>query len=177
MSLESDVIDLIIRDEIMQRWVLELPLREIKKAAKLRRVEPELIAAIVSAESGGDTLANRYEAHYRYTLDEARFARKNRISLDTEIINQKTSWGLMQVMGGVAREHGYFGPLVKLTNPKLGLRFGIMHFTKFIDKYDDIPSAISAYNQGGAYKKRNGKFKNQAYVDRILERYDYLKRL
>ena len=94
----------------MQSWILELPLRNINRSAIVRRVEPELIAAIVSVESGGDTLASRYESHYKYTLKEARFARRNRISTDTEIINQKTSWGLMQVMGGVAREHGYHGP-------------------------------------------------------------------
>ena len=163
--------------DAMRSWLLNLPLNIINEVATKMRVEPELIAALVSIESNGNSQATRYERRYRYTLKTKEFARRNVISKDTEIIQQKTSWGLMQVMGGVAREHGYFGPLVKLTNPKLGLRFGIMHFTKFIDKYDDIPSAISAYNQGGAYKKRNGKFKNQAYVDRILERYDYLKRL
>ena len=175
-SSEQDVISL-IKGDFMYSWLLELPLRHIYRSATIKRVEPELIAAIVSVESGGNTLATRYEAHYRYILKEERFARRNRISTDTEIINQKTSWGLMQVMGGVAREHGFYGPLIKLTEPMIGLRYGIIHFTKFIDKYDDIPAAISAYNQGGDYKNNEGTFKNQKYVDKIMARYWYLKNL
>ena len=142
-----------------------------------KRVEPELIAAIVSIESDGKACASRYEPHYRYLLNTKTFARKNQISEDTEIIQQKTSWGLMQVMGGVAREHGFNGDLVQLCNPTMGLKYGIEHLTKFIDKYDDVESAVSAYNQGGDYRDQNGLFKNQVYVDKILERYIYLKGL
>ena len=159
----------------MKIWILTLPTNIIYEVCEAKRVEPELIMAIVSAESGGKTCATRYEPHYKYTLNPEKFARKNRITTDTEIIQQKTSWGLMQIMGGVAREHNYRGPLVDLCRPKMGLRYGIDHLLKFIDKYNDIEAAISAYNQGGNYRNKTGLFKNQAYVDKIMERYRYLK--
>ncbi len=159
-------------------WVLRLPLRIIYEAALVRRVEPELIAAFTSVESGGNSNATRYESHYRYTFDEAIFAKRNQISVDTETIQQKTSWGLMQIMGGVAREHGYLGALVELSNsPQLGLSYSIAHLLKFIEKYDDLESAVCAYNQGGNYRKPNGEFKNQEYVDKIMNRYKYMKEI
>ena len=160
----------------MKNWLLSLPLREIYKASETNRIEPELVAAIVAVESGGKSCATRYEPHYRYTLDEKIFAKKNYITGDTEIIHQKTSWGLMQVMGAVAREHGYLGPLNSLCTPQLGLQYGIQHIAKFIDKYEgDLQAAISAYNQGGDYRLESGAFKNQVYVDKIMEKYQYLK--
>ncbi len=159
----------------MENWVYDLPLRDITKVSKFYRVEPELIAAFVSVESAGNTKATRYESHYRYMFQEDDFSQRNNTTRDTEIVHQKTSWGLMQVMGGVAREQGFPGPMTDLCKPAIGLTAGIKHLTKFIDKYDDLESAISAYNQGGNYKNDEGLFKNQAYVDKILARYKYLK--
>ena len=94
-------------------WVLALPMNDIHIAAIGKRVEPALIMAIVSVESGGDPCATRYEPHYHYLFKPETFAKLNRITENTEIIQQKTSWGLMQVMGGVARERKFIGPLGK----------------------------------------------------------------
>ncbi len=80
----------------------------------------------------------------------------------------------MQVMGGVAREHGFAGSLVELCNPELGLKYGTAHLMKFIKKYDTLEEAVSSYNQGGPYKNKDGTFKNQKYVDKVMERYFYL---
>lgn len=159
----------------MKLWMLSLPFRMITEVSDTYRVEPELVMAFVSVESSGQTCATRYEPHYRYLFDQLSFSRRNRISLDTEIIHQKTSWGLMQVMGGVARERGFTGPLVKLCEPKIGLQYGIAHLVNFIDRYGDLDEAISSYNQGGPYRKADNSFKNQVYVDKILGRYNYLK--
>ena len=159
----------------MTGWILALPMNDIHEAALTNRVETALIMAIVSIESGGDRCATRYESHYNYLFKPETFAKINRITENTEIMQQKTSWGLMQSMGGVAREYKFIGPLVRLCEPRLGLKYGIDHLTKFIDKYGIVEDAISAYNQGGNYKKEDGSFKNQSYVDKIMERYRYLK--
>ena len=161
----------------MTSWVLALPMNDIHEAALIKRVDPALIMAIVSIESGGAKCATRYEPHYGYLFKPETFAKLNRITENTEIIQQKTSWGLMQIMGGVARELKFIGPLVRLCEPAIGLRYGIDHLTNFIDKYGSIEAGISAYNQGGNYKKEDGSFKNQSYVDKIMERYYYLKGL
>ncbi len=159
----------------MKTWVLELPLRDIYDAVFMKEISPKLVAALVSVESSGNTKATRYESHYRYILDADQHAKLNGISMDTEIFQQKTSWGLMQIMGGVAREHGFNGPLVDLCDPKTGLYYGVMHLNKFMQKYDTLEEALSSYNQGGPYTKWDGTFKNQKYVDKIIDRYKYLE--
>ena len=158
-------------------WLAMLPLNLITEICDIRRIEKELIAAIVSIESNGNSNATRYEPRFRWLYKPAEFARRNYITEGTERTHQRTSWGLMQVMGSVAREKFYNGPLNKLNDPRLGLNYGIDHLLGFIDKYDSLEDAISAYNQGGNYKKEDGTFKNQAYVDKIMKKYTYLKNL
>lgn len=157
--------------------MLLLPFRVITEISEKYRVEPELVMAMVSVESSGDTKAIRYEKHYSYLYDQESFARRNNISLDTEIVLQKSSHGLMQVMGGVARESGHTGPMSDLYEPKVGLQYGIAHLVKFIDKYDTLEEALSSYNQGGPYRDKTGNFKNKKYVEKVMERYSYLKKI
>lgn len=160
----------------MKIWLLTLPLNLILEVSNSKRVDPNIIMAIVSVESNGQTCATRYEPHYRYTFKEQEFADRSYISKDTETIQQKTSWGLMQVMGGVAREHGFTDPLIALCRPRKGLVVGITHFVKMFDRYNNnLNDAVSAYNQGGNYKKENGEYKNQKYVDKVIERYDFFR--
>jgi len=127
----------------------------------------DLVGAVVRQESFGDHFAARYESHYRYTVDTARFAKLNRISEKTELEHQKTSWGLLQIMGGTARDIGYKGALVGLTVPEVGLYWGAKFLKRLVDKYDHLDDAIAAYNAGSPRKDANGKYVNQYYVDSV----------
>jgi soluble lytic murein transglycosylase-like protein len=81
---------------------------------------------------------------------------------------QKTSFGLMQVMGAVFREYGFEGWLSQIvTSPELQLEFGCKHLSKKIRRYGK-ESGIAAYNAGSPRRKPDGKFVNQYYVDNVL---------
>lgn len=157
--------------------MLNLPFNIIKEVCDLKRVDPCLISAIISVESNGNTYATRYEPNYKYVLDIEIHANNNNITSTTELIHQKTSWGLMQVMGAVARELGFNKNLSELSDPYKSVKYGVEHLVKFIDKYNTIEDAVSSYNAGAPYRDENGEYKNKKYVDKIMERYDYLRKI
>jgi soluble lytic murein transglycosylase-like protein len=159
----------------IQAWVVKLPWDAITKTSNLKRVDPLLIGAIVSVESSGNAKAVRYESHYKWLVTPEAFASRNRITEKSERVLQMSSMGLMQIMGANARAYGHLGPLVDLYEPEIGLKYGIEHLTKLIDKYSSINDAISAYNQGSPRKNSKGQYTNQKYVDKIISRFQYLK--
>jgi soluble lytic murein transglycosylase-like protein len=132
-------------------------------------VNPRMALAIVYQESAGDTYAARVEEDLvlRWVFP-AMNAKKHRITMTTEITFQKTSWGLMQVLGVVARELGYDEQLPKLTVPNVGLRWGIKNIAKLQGRYLQYTDIIAAYNAGSP-KKVEGKYKNQEYVDSVMK--------
>lgn len=117
-------------------------------------VEPALALAIAETESSFDPLACRYEPIFRWTNPKAE--RPKNSTIETEIQHQKTSWGLMQVMGIVARENGLRGWITQLTQPEVGAEFGCRVIKKKLEKYSDLDSAISAYNAGSPTDTNKG---------------------
>lgn len=149
-------------------WLLTLPWALIQKLATEFEIPATLIAAIVSVESSGKACATRYEPHYRWTTNIDVFAARNRITPETELVHQKTSWGLMQVMGAVAREQGFKGHLTELCKPSKGLRVGCSKLKALLNKYESIEDAVSAYNQGSPRKDSNGEYFNKSYVEKVM---------
>lgn len=139
--------------------------REIAEAAARHGLDPALVAAIVETESAGETHAMRYEPLYRYLVPRAQ--RPATSSKPTEDTAQKTSWGLMQVMGGLARELGHAGWCTELCAPEIGLEFGCRYLAAQIARYGEA-GGVSAYNQGRPRTDSAGRFKNQPYVDKVL---------
>ena len=88
--------------------------------------------------------------------------------MDTELIAQKTSWGLMQVMGTVARELGHRGWLSELCEPERGIYYGCLHLKKLMDRHGNLSDTVAAYNAGSPRRDVNGKYVNQEYVDRFI---------
>ena len=138
----------------------------IKKYANKYNIPEEIVRGIINAESNFNPNAIRYEDHYRWLvkpLDKYHYHK------DTERIGQKTSWGLMQVMGAVGREKGFEGKfLSELVKPKLSLEYGCKHLHSFYKKYNDWEDAVSSYNQGSPRKTPQGEYENQAYVDKVM---------
>lgn len=131
-------------------------------------VDVSLVNALIHVESGGNPFRTRFEpASDRYLYFYREHASRLWLTPETERINQMQSWGLMQVMGFVAREHNYDDYLVKLCDPKLGLLYGVKHIKKFLGKYGNEPDAIAAYNAGSARKNPSGMYINQPYVDKV----------
>jgi soluble lytic murein transglycosylase-like protein len=159
----------------MTPWLFLLPLDIISRSAKNYGLDPNLVAAIVMTESGGQTCATKYEAKYKYTSDTYTHADNTGITQVTEETHQKTSWGLMQVMGGLARELGHEGHLTELCDPVIGLNYGCKQIKRLYERYGSQADVISAYNQGSPRKNKGGLYENETYVDKVMRYYRELE--
>jgi len=146
-------------------------LDELKHHAEVYDIDPVLIAAIVYTESRGNTWAMRYEDHFRYIVRPEQWAQRVGVSIDTEVIAQKCSWGLMQLMGGTAREVGFEEALPRLLLPENGIKYGCAYLKRQLVKYGKTEPAVSAYNQGSARIRADGTFQNSAYVNSVMTRF------
>src|SRR5277367_3801144 len=90
-----------------------------RAAAAKHGLDPALVCAVIEQESAWDAHAIRYESAFR-----ARYVAPLGLP-PTEEIARSISWGLMQVMGQVAREHGFAGKFLSpLCDPAAGLDIG-----------------------------------------------------
>src|ERR1700684_3916974 len=81
--------------------------------------DPARGGAVVEQESAWDAHAIRYEPGFR-----ARYVAPLNLPA-TEEVARSISWGLMQVMGQVAREHGFQRPFLSARgDSSAGLAFG-----------------------------------------------------
>lgn len=129
-----------------------------------------LILAVIETESHGDQWAVKYEPRYTYLYEPRQFAANLRISMETEETLQRMSYGLMQPMGGVCREHGFLDNLMKMTDPALSMLYGCKHLKKKMQKYGtDECTVYAAYNAGAPRKTPGGMFVNQKHVDNFYQ--------
>lgn len=144
----------------------------ISAAAEKHSIPAGLIAAICQVESGFDTDAIRYEPDFFTTyILPCKFKAIEPCSFRTEQRARSMSWGLMQVMGQVARERGFAGPFLSaLCRPELGIEYGCLqlrHFAKLYLAALGWPGVIAAYNAGTPRKEKSGEYVNQVYVNRV----------
>ena len=135
---------------------------QITSNAKTFKVDVSLIKAFIKVESMDQHLAMRYEPHlkrfkwYRNTIPKEMHANKY----------VYCSMGPMQVLYGIARSHGFKGQPYELLNPEYSIKYGVLHLSKLLKRYS-LEDAISSYNQGSPKRGKDGKYKNQRYVDKI----------
>jgi soluble lytic murein transglycosylase-like protein len=116
----------------------------IEQTAAPLKLDPNLVEAVVVAESNGCTDAFRFEpafyATYLKGKPEWQAWNPRRIS---------SSYGLMQVMFPTAKQYG-FGDLPELLFlPDVGLKYGCQHLAKMLAWADgDVRKALAAYNGG-----------------------------
>lgn len=158
------------------RDALSLLWSEIHRAAEPRNLDTYLLAAIVFQESAGRPFVTRYEPAFRWLDKPEKYARALGVTTETETVHQKTSWGLCQVMGATARSEGFLGHLPELCAVPVNLDYGARVLAgKIWETGNDIPAAIAAYNAGAPRLAPDGSFKNQKYVDSVLEHWAELK--
>lgn len=143
----------------------------IQSTASSFGISWRLVYAIVRAESNFEPLACRYEPGWNknWLVTPDVFAKSLGQSIQTEIVQQSTSFGLMQVMGAVARELGYKEHLVGLCDPETGLHYGCKKLAQLVKKYPSLNDAVAAYNAGSPRRQPNGLYTNQGYVDKIAQ--------
>lgn len=131
-----------------------------------------LIAAICAKESSFHPGAWRPEPVYRFLWNVAKgepFRRLTPAEIASETPpsdfpklggpsaqewwGQQASWGLMQVMGANAREHGFRGVyFTDLCDPEIGLEFGCRFMARLLAR-NPVEDALSAYNAGSPTPK------------------------
>lgn len=165
----------------------------LERIAHEHGLEPELVLALVAQESGGNVYAWNPEPPYRYLVD-CRTGRPFRPLTPTERASevpprdfpafagdrdqewwgQQASWGLMQIMGAVAREQGFRGPyLPELCEAHVNLQFGCRVLASNIRwAGGNVAKALGAYNagRGGATGSAG-----TAYGQKVLARLARLK--
>jgi soluble lytic murein transglycosylase len=128
------------------------PLRyvdEVREWATTRGLDPALVAAVIRAES-------------RFHPDA---------------VSSRGALGLMQIMPEtgrwIAAQIG-LSEVEPLCDPELNLRLGTWYLRNLIDRFDDVESALMAYNAGPATVERwreqhSDPFpETRAYVHRVL---------
>jgi len=130
--------------------------------AQQHSLDPAVVCAVIEQESSWDTHAVRYEPLFRsrYVVPLA--------LAPTEEITRSMSWGLMQVMGQVAREHGFSDKFLSaLCEPKNGVTIGcIVLASKLSQTNGDLARALQIWN-GGA---------NPDYASEVLTRVPHYRR-
>jgi len=131
-----------------------------RKAAAAQSLDAALVCAVVEQESGWNPWAMRYEPAF-FAKYVANLYTNNKISV-SEAYARGFSWGLMQVMGQVARETGFDAAFLSaLCDPEQGLATGCKVLRRKFDAMaGDMARALLAWN-GGA---------NPAYAAQVLAR-------
>ncbi len=119
-----------------------------RATAEAHQLDAALVCAICEQESAWNPWAIRYEpaffAHYVAPQLAA-----GQIS-NTEAQARAFSWGLMQVMGQVAREHNFDATLPQLCDPACGLEIGCaVYAAKLAAAHGDATRALQLWNGGG----------------------------
>lgn len=150
-----------LRDHLLPR---------VKEKALKYNLDEKLLDAIIQMESSYDFYAVRFEPHSTYLVTPDKFAKFNNITEITEQKLQCISWGLFQIMGSTARGLEFNGPLPSLCDVDTNLELGCKFIIQLNKKYASIEDLIAAYNAGSARKGSDGKYSNQRYVDKALEK-------
>jgi len=135
----------------------------IESKAAAYGLDPDLVEAHVFTESSGKPKSVRFEPRFC-----ERYVRPLGIKDDNEARGRATSFGLLQIMGQVARELGFQGAFSSLLDPEVGLDWGCKKLSKCYKRYEKqgLDYGIAAYNCGRPVRIE-GAFVNQEYVDKV----------
>ena len=131
-----------------------------RKAAAAQSLDPGLVCAVIEQESAWNPWAMRFEPTF-FKKYVASLYTNNKVTA-SEAYARGFSWGLMQVMGQVARETGFEGAFLSaLCDPEQGLAVGCKVLRRKLDAMDgDTTRGLLAWN-GGA---------NPVYAAQVLAR-------
>ena len=141
----------------------------IQSAARLHGLPVRLVKAIVEVESGGNPWAVRYEPMFYSRYIQGKGVRGIfPCSNATEERLRAHSFGLMQIMGATAREVGFQSAyLTELCEPDVNLEWCCRYLSGLVKKHGGVEPAVAAYNAGSPRKGIDGRWVNQAYVDKV----------
>lgn len=144
----------------------------VKGIAAQHGLDPDLVCAVVEQESAWNEWEFRYEPAFYATyiapmLKGASPAGPIKVfdpscSIETEAAARAFSWGLMQILGQVAREQGFTGGwLSQLSDPATGVEYGCRKLAVCLKNANGNESAaLQAWNGGS----------NPTYASQVLAR-------
>lgn len=140
---------------------------DIERAAVAHGIDPDLVEAVVTQESGGRADAFRFEPDFypRYLARNpfyVAFGNVRRVS---------SSYGLMQIMFPTAVDHGFTAQPEYLFLPSVNLDMGCRILAKLLTTLRLAP-ALQAYNGG---KGGIGKPEPAAYARSVLGHLERIK--
>jgi hypothetical protein len=178
----------------------------IKRECYSLKVPEKIACGLAMAENSGNWFGSRYKKYYSYIVDPStgepfrvlnatekssvsppgdfpglQLSHDQSHSPQAEWEFQRTSWGLFQIMGAVARELGFRGSSFDVNTPSAyiyglngmnGVIYGLLHFKNYMNKYEKtkgIEAAIASYNAGSPRRRADGRYVNQAYVDKVMQ--------
>jgi len=124
----------------------------------------EMMAGWIYTESAFDQWAVRYEPAF-----ERRYISEKKMPdlSGTERKMRSMSWGLLQIMGQVAREYAYTPTyLSELLDPRTNLDLAATILKANYNKTGSWEGALAAYN-GGLGGNRREPYRNQYYVNKV----------
>jgi soluble lytic murein transglycosylase-like protein len=171
-------------------------------------LDPDLVQGLAEQESNYRAWAYNPEPRYKYLWDVKR-GRPFRALTPIEVVSkfppkdfpapvgtdpdqefwaQQASWGLLQVMGAVARQMGFVGPfLTELCTVPINLDLGCAYLGSLLRQMSEraaagiskpvvIASALAAWNGGPAGNAPDAiADRNHAYAAEVLARAERIK--
>ena len=131
------------------------------------KIEEALILAIIKVESENKPQAVRYEKH----LKRAKWYLNILTEKEKKDKYSFCSMGLMQTLYGNAKSLGFKNSPFELFRPGVSIYWGCKYLSKLHKRYDNVKDIISSYNQGRPRRLKNGKYRNQLYVDTVYSNY------
>jgi soluble lytic murein transglycosylase-like protein len=122
-------------------------IEQAKQRAAVYSLDLALVCAVCEQESEWDTYAIRFEPAFEKKYIHPALPQ----APTTEEIAKAMSFGLMQVMGEVARERGFKCKfLSSLCDPDIGLHVGCEYLKHIMDNHGgDVAASLQRWNGGG----------------------------
>jgi hypothetical protein len=137
-------------------------LPQVARVSESSSLDPLIVAAVILRESNANPWVTRFEIGYYHRYVDNRplkFYVPKEITETTEGIERATSWGLMQIMGGTARQYGYKKLLTQLLDPAENIDLGCLILANALRSTGSYIEALLRYNGGG----------NLKYADEVIQ--------
>lgn len=150
----------------------------IKLSSEKYGIPFRFLLALAKRESSLNPLSIRYEPGYIWTYSVKEMYEIVNCSRDTMEMMQKTSWGVCQIMGAVAYEHGLRDWATKLLDPEINLKFACEYIHVLLRRHSEVklenPLDVYACYNAGRLRKVDGRYINCTNVNAFKKVYESL---